>query len=143
MNTKVIVAAVDGSDSALEAVRAADQLAGATGRKLQLLYVHPDYATSDTGFEILGKERVERLKQQSARAAFDSAHALLGKRSPPPGEILLWGDPAEEIISYMENNPGVHLVMGRRGLSKLKSLVLGSVSEKVVRHAPGLVTVTG
>ncbi|MEE4303556.1 MAG: universal stress protein [Wenzhouxiangella sp.] len=31
--------------------------------------------------------------------------------------------------------------MGRRGLSKIKSLLMGSVSSKVAAHAPGLVTV--
>lgn len=34
-------------------------------------------------------------------------------------------------------------MMGKRGLSKIQHLLLGSVSDKVVRHAPGVVTVVG
>lgn len=41
----------------------------------------------------------------------------------------------------MKQNPGTHLVMGKRGLSKISRLLLGSVSDKVMRHAPGLITV--
>ncbi|WP_345544313.1 universal stress protein, partial [Streptomyces chitinivorans] len=56
-------------------------------------------------------------------------------------EILLQGEPAHKIIEYLEANPDTHLVLGRRGHSVVERLTLGSISEKVVRHATGPVTV--
>jgi nucleotide-binding universal stress UspA family protein len=71
---------------------------------------------------------------------FDAAKEAVSKLDPIE-EILLKGDPAHEIIEYLEANPGTHLVLGRRGHSAVRSLTLGSISEKVIRHATGPVTV--
>jgi len=51
------------------------------------------------------------------------------------------GDPAEEIIRYTEDDHSVLVIIGRRGLSRMKSLMLGSVSDKVIRHAQSPVMV--
>ena len=48
---------------------------------------------------------------------------------------------AKEIVEYLDEHPGSHMFLGRRGDSTLRSLTLGSVSEKVVRHAHRPVTV--
>lgn len=50
------------------------------------------------------------------------------------------GDPANEVIGYVGEHPKALVVMGRRGLSPIQSLLMGSVSEKVARHAQGAVT---
>ncbi|MEQ8485646.1 MAG: universal stress protein [Pseudomonadales bacterium] len=44
-------------------------------------------------------------------------------------------------LAYLNKRPGTLAVMGRRGLSPIKSLLLGSVSDKVVRHATNPVLV--
>ncbi len=45
------------------------------------------------------------------------------------------GHPAEHILRFAEDNHADMIVMGRRGLSKLRGMLVGSVSERVVRHA--------
>lgn len=45
------------------------------------------------------------------------------------------GNPADRIIAYAKSNKADLIVMGRRGLSPIKSLLLGSTSHKVSLHA--------
>ena len=142
--SKQIVVALDGSEGGFQALGTAANLAKAMGRDLALLYVYPHTpATSATmsGLGEMSRESLEELKDQSGQEVFSAAEAKLGSTQRVTDKHLLWGDPAEEIISFMEQHPDAHLVMGRRGMSKIKRLVMGSVSDKVVRHAPGLVTV--
>ena len=51
------------------------------------------------------------------------------------------GSPAQEIIDFAETARIDHVVMGSRGRSGIKRLLLGSVAEVVVRHSPVPVTV--
>lgn len=45
------------------------------------------------------------------------------------------GKPGEVIISYSKKENGTVLVMGCRGLGKLRRTLLGSVSDYVVQHS--------
>ena len=45
------------------------------------------------------------------------------------------GNPADKIVAYAKSNNADLIVMGRRGLSQIKSLLLGSTSHKVSLHA--------
>lgn len=128
-----VVVALDGSENSHRALLAAADLADAMGRPLGFLYVFPTRSTS-------GSSTAEDKESQS-RAIFSAALAELGSRRRPVREHLLVGDPAAEILDFMEAHPNAHLVLGRRGLSKIKALLLGSVSDKVTRHSRGLVTV--
>jgi len=46
------------------------------------------------------------------------------------------GDPAEQILQYAEKESANLIVMGSRGLSDLKGLLMGSVSHKVSQLSP-------
>jgi nucleotide-binding universal stress UspA family protein len=134
-----VVVALDGSDNSHRALLAGADLARAMGRDFSLLYVYPM-----SGREAPAEFSESQLKtdrESRSKAIFKAAEAELGSRATPVHHHLLVGDPAAEILGFLESHPGVHLVMGRRGLSKIKALVLGSVSDKVMRHARGLVTV--
>jgi nucleotide-binding universal stress UspA family protein len=138
-----LLIALDGSEPSFDALDEARVLAKAMDRELSAIYVFPHHrgvsATPAGLDEQTSKENLERMKESHSTEIFEEAEARLGK--PFAHRYVLAGDPAEEIISFMEDNPGTHLVMGRRGLSKIKSLLMGSVSSKVAAHAPGLVTV--
>ncbi|HET7615575.1 MAG TPA: universal stress protein [Bacillales bacterium] len=69
------------------------------------------------------------------------AKAVLEKSPVRAETSVLDGDAAEEIDAYAVVNETDLIVIGSRGLSGLKKLVLGSVSEKVVgkAHCPVLV----
>jgi nucleotide-binding universal stress UspA family protein len=68
---------------------------------------------------------------------FDAAKEAVSGKPGSAEEILLKRGPAHEIIEYLEANLSTHMVFGRRGHSAVRCLTLGSVSEKVIRHATG------
>ncbi|WP_166263532.1 universal stress protein [Marinobacter caseinilyticus] len=138
-----IVVACDGSDQSLDAADLAADLAEATGKPLKLLSVYPYSKSSVMMVAGVEPSRIEAEKRRYGREVFDAAKDALCGRVSPAEEILLNGDPAHEILEYAHAHPGTHLVLGRRGYSAVRSLTLGSVSEKIVRHAAGPVTVVG
>lgn len=135
-----IVVPVDGSDGASRAAVFAARLATALQCPIQLLYVFPATPMSMMGFARMSAEEILRAQQSASREIIDRARQAIGDAAGVVGEKLLLGDPAEEIINYVGQHPKTLVVMGRRGLSPMQSLLVGSVSEKVARHAKGAVT---
>lgn len=139
--TPSIVVACDGSEQSLHAAKLAAELAKAMGHPLKLLSVFPGSKAERLVISGARPDQLEEIEEKYGREVFDSAREVVSKKAAPSEVILLKGDPAHEIIEYLEANPGTHLVLGRRGHSMVRSLTLGSISEKVVRHATGPVTV--
>ncbi|CAA0829394.1 Adenine nucleotide alpha hydrolases-like superfamily protein [Striga hermonthica] len=54
---------------------------------------------------------------------------------------IFWGDAREKICESIDKIPLDCLIIGNRGLGKLKRAIMGSVSNFVVNHAPCPVTV--
>lgn len=138
---KEVVVPIDGSDNSMRAVRFGVQLAKGLSAKLRLFYVFPLSSVEVIGMAGMSRDDIEHSSQQVAQRVFDKVHAELGEVDIDISDDMSIGDPAEEIIRCTEDDEGVHVVLGRRGLSRMQSLLLGSVSEKVVRHAHGPVTV--
>lgn len=152
-----IVVPVDGSDSAERAAAFAASLAHSCNGRLTLLFVIPDSATPVAAMRgqpgdaptIQPPEREVEVAAalaaqdvfKTARAAMAAAHRTRHAACAPVEEAILHGDPAESILAYVNERPDAMIVMGSRGLSRLRGLLLGSVSEKVVRQAPCPVTI--
>ncbi|MGM0569267.1 universal stress protein [Marinobacter sp.] len=139
--TSTIVVACDGSKHSSHAAKFAGELAKATGQPLKLLTVFPGSKAERLIISGVWPSDLEEEQHAYGRKMFDTAEEGLGGIVEVSEEILLKGDPGHQVVEYMEQNPGTHLVMGKRGHSALRSLTLGSVSEKVIRHAPGIVTI--
>ena len=135
-----IVVPIDGSDGAGRAATFAARLATATGCPIRLLYVFPATPMAIVGFSSMSREEIAQSQKSASREVFAKARAAIGDAGNGAEEIVLLGDPANELINYVAKHPRTLVVMGRRGLSPIKSLLMGSVSEKVARHAQGAVT---
>lgn len=136
-----IMVPVDGSEGSQRAARFGAQLAAGLKVPLKLAFVVPFTREGVMAFAKLTREEIEAVENQQARGVLDQVLAALGDTAADVSEQIMIGDPAEEILNYSAKHPQTLLVMGRRGLSPIKSLMLGSVSEKVMRYAQGSVTV--
>lgn len=137
---KVIVA-LDGSPGSVEAARAAARLAGAMEASLVFLHVFPLLPYATTGAAAVSGEDIVKVADSVASGIFGEIAEALGDVVAEPESVVLIGDPAEEILGYLHDRTDVLMVMGRRGQSKLGALLLGSVSDKVVRHTRTPVTI--
>lgn len=132
---KEILVPVDGSENSIRAVHFAVNLARDTDADLRLFYVFPASSMEIIGMAGLSRDDIDQAAQAAAQRVFDKVHGDIGDTGVNISDETSMGDPAEEIIRYTEDDTGVLVVLGRRGLSRMQSLLLGSVSDKVIRHA--------
>lgn len=84
-----------------------------------------------------------QAKEDSQAAMFQYADFLVGEavencRGSGAARVeskVVLGDPAEQIVEYAVERDADLIVTGRRGFGKIKSLVLGSTSQKVQQLA--------
>lgn len=136
-----ILIAVDGSQSALRAVSFGAALARATGASMTLIHVHPTISAEVVGMAARSDSEMADTRGALASAAFAGVEEALGETRVPHERVLTFGDPAAEIIARAKSERVEMIVVGCRGMSPIKELLLGSVSSKLVHHAPCAVTV--
>ena len=84
-----------------------------------------------------GKPYVQELiddRTHAGEAFIKQARELIGENIPIHDK-LLFGSPAECILTTAKDNKCDLIVMGTRGLSVLQGLLLGSQVHKVMNHA--------
>lgn len=132
-----VLLAVDGSDSAYEAVRSTDCLAPA--HPLTLLYV---LNLPRMVYPILGPNldkdlsmTIEQAMKEEGERLLDRATSLLSPHHGTTEKRMVEGTPAETILTIAEQIEADLIVIGARGLGRLKEHILGSVSHRVMTHA--------
>lgn len=139
---KSILVPVDGSESANRAAAFAAALGRALSSELTLLYVYDAPAAAVLGLASLGGSEVKQALEKAAEASFARALAAMGDVSGMRVEkVATTGHPFEEIVSHAKSLACDLIVMGSRGLSPLQEMLLGSVSDRVLRFAPCAVTI--
>lgn len=138
---KTILIPVDGSAGAAHAVRFGAQLARDTGADLTFVHVYDTTVISMMGFKALSGKEIDDAVQRVSSGFFEAARVVVGADPPPIKQRVLIGNPAREIVALAEELHVDLIVMGSRGQSDFKNLVVGSVSTQVVQHAPCPVTV--
>lgn len=84
----------------------------------------------------VGSESKPRVPEfELAVDLLERALARAEARSIEVEPVLLGGDPADGLLSFLDECDRPMLVMGRRGQSRIQELLLGSVSDQVIRHA--------
>lgn len=137
-----ILVPVDGSENSARAARFGIQLAASLEVPATLLYVFPAASMELVGMAGLSRGDVEEAAQGCGQRALDQVRLALDADMQQRFEpAIAIGDPAQEIIARTEAEPATLVVIGRRGMSPLRTLVLGSVSDKVLRYAAAPVTV--
>ena len=129
-----ILLATDGSKDAEIASRAAIDLSNGTGAALYV--VHAWQSVPHFAYPSLVPERYHPPYEEGARRLLDEQVDLIGRAGGAVVEsYLVTGRPAEAIIDLGEEIDAGLIVVGSRGLGPVQRLVMGSVSDAVVRHA--------
>jgi nucleotide-binding universal stress UspA family protein len=135
MSFRKILCPTDFSDGSRRALSLALEMASADA---QLILVHvweaPYVYGPDAG--IPGAAFVEtKTLAENALATWKRDAEQLGARRT--STVLATGTPWHEIVELAKRDPSIDLIaMGTHGRTGLKHALLGSVAEKVVRHAP-------
>ena len=124
--------ATDGSEEAKLAASTTADLAGKTGSQLHLVHIVDAPLLSHAY-----AQEATRVGRQAARELLDEQMERIRAAGAEPAEgHVRAGSPVAEIISVSEEIEAGLTILGSRGMSEIKRLVLGSVSEGVTRHAP-------
>lgn len=125
-----ILVAYDGSESSRRALERAAGLVGEGGSLtvVSVAEVLPQFGRA--GAMLVPEEDAERRKELA------EAVALLAERQVEAVPVERRGEAATMIIEEAEKQDADLIVIGTRGLNAAQRWLLGSVSTKVVQHAP-------
>ena len=130
-----ITVAVDGSPFAGQALDFAIDLAARYGSELTVLGVAPLVPLYVSSTEPWVPTEVPASEARHYREVVDrSVEAARAGGVPAVTGICLEGVIVDEIIAHVEAHPTDLLILGSRGLSTAKRLLLGSVSDAITHH---------
>ena len=142
---KRILVATDGSEGAGRAVDFAAQLAMETGANLQVINVTDDHGLPEA---VMGQFTRPQSAWIQDMLTAHSAELLrkARERARTKGDITIHlesrsGDVAQSVLEVAGETAADAVVVGKRGSGRVAGLLLGSVSQKLVSLATGVVIV--
>ncbi len=135
MKIQHILVPVDFSDSSLKALQGAEEIAARFGAELHLFHSHPiNFIASSPYAPVLPVYYFEDLARAAAKQLHDWRIEHCGEKITVH-EHLSEEPPAPAILECAKEIDADMIVMGTRGLSGLKHVLMGSVAERVVQRA--------
>jgi nucleotide-binding universal stress UspA family protein len=125
---------VDGSDGSVRAVLFASTMAKKFQAKVTLLHVVPSLVGMIAGPESFVNIDT-RPYEESGRRILEKAAKILEFSGLTVETRLEHGQPVDTIVRLAKNEGFDLIILGNRGLSPVRSLLLGSVSNGVSHHA--------
>lgn len=130
---KMILVATDFSEPAGLAVERAIDLAARYGASLRVVHA---WDFPPIAYAAMGQMMVDVLPfEQAARTQLDALVKALGERGVAVESTLCQGVAWDQIVSLAKQVGADLIVVGSHGRTGVKRAVLGSVAERVVRHA--------
>lgn len=134
---KHLLCPFDFSEVSTHALRQASVLAQRTGARLTVLHVFLsvmpptgiDYIDEATS-QVIEPAELEGLQRKLVAACEASVH-----KDVPRELVVVGGAPVQVVLDYAATNTVDMIVMGTHGTSGFQHLLLGSVTEKVLRKA--------
>ncbi len=136
---KKIIAAFDGSQDGRKAVEAACSLAKQFGSEVVVAHAYTmpvlTYAGLP-GMQPMNFPDVEKLSKQQGRKVLDDGIRIAKEcGATARGELLESTSTIEALVEFAKEEKADLIVVGTRGMTGFKKLVMGSVSTGVVSHA--------
>lgn len=142
-----ILVPVDFSPAAEAALMHAAELSRCLSQPLLILHVVHDPGSMPGYYSrALKKKQLLRIEDQAAEMLQEFVHHVLKahpqlKKLPHMKPILVKGLPSSRILEVARKTKATMIVIGSRGLTGLKHVMVGSVAERVVHLAEVPVTV--
>jgi nucleotide-binding universal stress UspA family protein len=135
-----ILLAVDGSDASMSAVAAVEAMSLPTGSAIEVVSVVPlTFAPDGSVWPNVIRVDPPSDRERVLGDVAERLNAIAGRLRTAGTSVdtrVLEGRPATEIVIEADRSDADLIVMGARGLSAVRRLLLGSVSSEVVDHAP-------
>jgi len=132
---KRIIAPIDGSEEAKKAARKAIFLAKHIGVDVTAMYiVDTSLLAKFPAPEDITTFDIDRYLKKEGHDALDNVEAMGNKMGVAVSKKMVNGIPDQEIIKAARKSDLI--VMGSKGMTALDRILIGSVSEKVMHHAP-------
>jgi nucleotide-binding universal stress UspA family protein len=130
-----ILLAADGSKEAELAASTAVDLSRSTGSELHVVSVALEYPYVYAYYDVRHPEEVERHRKEARKILDQQLDHLPNSGGSVAETHVRVGVPDEEIVVLAEELGADLVVLGSKGLGGLRRVLLGSVSDSVVRHA--------
>jgi len=133
---KKVLLAIDGSENSLRAAQTVKQfLDNGLAEKAELIHVVPNLVNSyyDLGGDLV--ESISQLSVEKGQEILEAAKNCFGSDYDLNTSIRI-GEVAETICEYAKNGHFDLIVVGSRGMNPLQSILVGSVSRRVIHFAP-------
>ena len=128
----------DGSEASNKAVRWVTDNLPLTGEsKVFLVYVFPIPPDMETYSHLISLPRdpADKRVRNIAEPIIEKARETLGEVEAQVFEVILVGNPAEEIVSFATAQNADLIVTGHHGLGLRREVVLGCVSNAIAHRA--------
>jgi nucleotide-binding universal stress UspA family protein len=132
-----ILVPVDFSDHSKKSLAYAKDIANSYNANLQLLHIIED--TIHPAFSLSGKSSIFDLVpgiEEDCRRRIEELIQETGISNENTEIIVKGGQAAHDIIKFSKDNSSDLVVIATHGLTGIEHLLLGSITEKVVRMAP-------
>ena len=135
---KTILVPTDFSDASRQALQYACMLADASGASIEVFHaVETPYVTG--GYMELYGTPPDLMEQVEKAAKLELERTLTPEQVQKyhANFVLRVGGAAREVLAYLRDNPNIDLiVMATHGRGGVARLMMGSVTDKVLRSAP-------
>lgn len=128
-----ILIATDGSENIQKAISQGIKIAKFSGAMVYALHVVDTSSFSQSW--TAGRKTMYELLRKDGQKATSKVKECGEASGVEVKEVILEGNPGNEILNFAENNNIDLIVMGTLGKTGLDRFLMGSVAENVVRHA--------
>lgn len=129
-----ILVPTDGSKMSIGAAEKAIELAELTGSEVHFLFIVDSSMMAGLPEDAVWQQLEEVLREEGEKT-IKRLQTLSDESDVETRGVLLEGTPWRQIVSYSEENAADLIVMATAGRRGIDRLLLGSTTERVLRHA--------
>ncbi|HLV39946.1 universal stress protein [Xanthomarina sp.] len=133
LNIKNIICPVDFSRESSRALNSAIIISRMVDAKLVILSVYSHFKHSFAKLDATPINELRHLEHEKEFRSFLEGFNLIDLNFE---KEIVGGEPSEEILKYIKKNKSDLLIMGATGRSGISKILMGSVTEKVIREVP-------